>query len=334
VSVNPENTNVIMGKEIYLLWGEATISDTMRLRDVTNGFAIVKGTEVTFEISPLSFYQVNPAQVEKLYSIAIDYANLKGTEEVWDLCCGIGTISLCTAKYMEIKLAMSNKSSDIRRGIVHGIEIVPPAIEDAKINAGNNHIENVDFICAAAEEYLPEHKSEISADVIIMDPPRKGMEKEALEVVVGASPSRIVYVSCDPATLSRDLKYLCENGYELSRVRPVDMFMHSVHVETVVLLSQLRHKPDDYIDVDVDVAELEGTSAETKATYEKIKKYVAEHNDGMKVSNLYIAQVKRKCGLELAENFNLPKLEDSRQPQCPKDKERAIMEALKTFQMI
>lgn len=132
----------------------------------------------------------------------------------------------------------------------------------------------------------------------------------------------------------RDLKYLTKHGYRMKECTPFDLFPFTKHVETVVLLSQLRQKPDDYIDVDIDVAELEGTSAETKATYEKIKKYVAEHNDGMKVSNLYIARVKRKCGIELAENFNLPKSEDARQPRCPKEKEEAIVEALKAFQMI
>ncbi len=250
VSVNPENTNVIMGNEIHLLWGKGVISDTMRLRDVQNDFSVIDGTEVKFDISPLSFYQVNPVQVEKLYSIALDYARLSGTEEVWDICCGIGTISLCAARYMEKEIASGTMSDDAKRGIVHGIEIVPPAIEDAKKNAENNGIQNVEFICAAAEEYLPEHKEEIRADVIILDPPRKGMETAALDVIADTSPSRIVYVSCDPATLSRDLKYLCEKGYLLCRVRPVDMFMHSVHVETVVLLS--KKKATDFVEIGVD----------------------------------------------------------------------------------
>lgn len=146
-------------------------------------------------------------------------------------------------------------------------------------------------------------------------------------------PDRVVYVSCDSATLARDLKYLCERGYELKKVCPVDMFPNTVSVETVVLLSQLKQKPDDYINVTIELDDMDITSAETKATYDEIKKYVAEHNAGMKVSNLYISQVKRKCGIEVGKNYNLPKNEDSRQPQCPEDKESAIVEALKHFKM-
>lgn len=317
VSVNTENTNVIMGKEIRVLWGKERIQDQLG--------------EIQFSISPLSFYQVNPLQTEKLYGLAVEYAGLTGKETVWDLYCGIGTISLF----------MAQKAKQ-----VYGVEIIPQAIEDARENARCNGITNAEFYVGKAEEVLPEFYEKASAkqdfsdtdmmhpDVIVVDPPRKGCDERCLETMLAMHPERIVYVSCDSATLARDLKILCEGGYELKRVRPVDQFGQTVHVETVVLLSQLRQKPDDYIDVDVDVAELEGTSAETKATYEKIKKYVAEHNGGMKVSNLYIAQVKRKCGLELAENFNLPKSADAKQPQCPKEKEEAIVEALKAFQMI
>lgn len=231
VSVNSENTNVIMGNEIHLLYGNDIIHDSIHLRNVADDFKITDEEGIEFEISPLSFYQVNPRQVEKLYSIALDYADLKEGEEVWDLCCGIGTISLCAAKYM-------SSENHNNPGMVHGIEIVPEAIDDAKRNALNNNITNADFICAPAEEYLPAHKKEIKADVIIMDPPRKGMDEKALEVVVSANPKRIVYISCDPATLARDLKYLNQAGYELKKVRPVDMFMHSVHVETVILMSR------------------------------------------------------------------------------------------------
>ncbi len=325
VNINAENTNVIMGKETHCIWGSPTIRDVIHVRDMKKEGYPFTGQELTFAISPLSFYQVNPMQTEKLYSLALEYAGLTGKEIMWDLYCGIGTISLF----------MATKAKK-----VCGVEIIPQAIEDAKENAKRNHIENAEFFVGKAEEVLPKFTKEniqgemLHPDVIVVDPPRKGCDEICLQTMVSMAPDRIVYVSCDSATLARDLKFLCENGYELKKVRPVDQFAHTVHVETVVLLSQLRHKPDDYIDVDVDVAELEGTSAETKATYEKIKKYVAEHNDGMKVSNLYIAQVKRKCGIELAENFNLPKSEDSRQPQCPKDKERAIVEALKYFQMI
>lgn len=207
VSINSKNTNVIMGNEIHTLWGEDTISDILLKK--------------RFAISPLSFYQVNPVMVEKLYSTAIEYAQLSGKEEVWDICCGIGTISLC----------MADKAKT-----VHGLEIVPEAIEDAKKNAAVNNVTNADFICAPAEEYLPAHKDEITADVIVLDPPRKGMDEAALAVIADTAPSRIVYVSCDSATLSRDLKYLTGRGYAIKRIRCFDMFPQTVHTETVVLM--------------------------------------------------------------------------------------------------
>ena len=304
LNFNTTRNNVIMGDKAVTIYGEERIKDEL----LGNCFAI----------SPMAFYQVNPVQTEKLYSTAIEFADLTGKEEVWDICCGIGTISLC----------MAGKAK-----FVHGIEIVPAAIEDACKNAELNKISNVEFICAAAEDYLPANRDKITADVFVLDPPRKGMEEAALDIVVKAAPERIVYVSCDSATLARDIKYLSANGYELKRVRTVDMFPQTMHVETVCLLSKL-HEAKHHVSVKLDMDELDITSAESKATYEEIKKYVAEHNDGMKVSNLYIAQVKRKCGLELAENFNLPKSEDAKQPQCPKEKEDAIMEALKVFKMI
>lgn len=321
INQNTKKTNVILGDVTKCIWGDPYITDMIHLRD-TKDFSLTD-TAVAYHISPQSFYQVNPVQTEKLYSLALDYAGLTGKETVWDLYCGIGTISLFLAQ---------------KAGKVYGVEIVPQAIEDAKNNAALNGINNAEFFVGKAEEVLPafyEKKKDTDADmlhpdVIVVDPPRKGCDGVCLETMLKMQPERIVYVSCDSATLARDLKVLCEGGYELCKVRAVDQFGNTTHVETVVLLSQLRQKPDDYIDV----AELEGTSAETKATYEKIKKYVAEHNDGMKVSNLYIAQVKRKCSIELAENFNLPKSEDARQPRCPKEKEEAIVEALKAFQMI
>ena len=224
-SVNKNNTNVIMGDNYHTVYGKDTISDVMHVRKPDGGFKDCYSEEgIRFNISPLSFYQVNPVQVEKLYGIAIDYAGLTGNEEVWDLCCGIGTITLSMA-------GMAKK--------VHGIEIVSQAIDDAKENMKNNHIENAEFICAPAEEYLTKHEDEIKADVIVMDPPRKGMEEEALRVVVNTAPDRIVYVSCDSATLARDLKYLCENGYELKKVRACDMFGQTYHVETIVSLSRV-----------------------------------------------------------------------------------------------
>ena len=306
LNINREQTNVIMGREIKLLWGQPYIEDTIG--------------SVRFRISPLSFYQVNPLQTEKLYNKALEYAGLTGEETVWDLYCGIGTISLFLAQ---------------RAKQVYGVEIVPAAIEDAKANAALNGMANAEFFVGKAEEVLPEkyEKEGITADVIVVDPPRKGCEESVLATMIQMAPKRIVYVSCDSATLARDLKYLCHHGYELTRCCPTDMFGNSVHVETVVLLSQLKQKPDDYINVTIELDDMDITSAETKATYDEIKKYVAEHNAGMKVSNLYISQVKRKCGIEVGKNYNLPKNEDSRQPQCPEDKESAIVEALKHFKM-
>ena len=212
-SVNCENTNVIMGKEIGVLWGQAYITDYIG--------------DVKYQISPLSFYQVNPVQTEKLYGLALEYAGLKGEETVWDLYCGIGTISLF--------LAQKAKK-------VYGVEIVPQAIVDAKNNAKINHLENVEFFVGKAEEVLPEQyeKSQVYADVIVVDPPRKGCEESLLDTMVKMQPKRIVYVSCDSATLARDLKYLCEKGYELQKVRPVDQFPMTVHVETVVLMSRVK----------------------------------------------------------------------------------------------
>ena len=205
-------------------------------------------------------------------------------------------------------------------------------MEAAKKNAELNGLHNCEFIAGDVLKVLDDITEK--PDMIILDPPRDGIHPKALTKIIAYGIPRLVYISCKPTSLIRDLETFLASGYHVEKAVAVDQFPWTANVETVVLLSKLRQKPDDYIDVDIDVAELEGTSAETKATYEKIKKYVAEHNDGMKVSNLYIAQVKRKCGIELAENFNLPKSEDARQPRCPKEKEEAIVEALKAFQMI
>ena len=224
VSINTENTNVIMGKEVHTIWGKDTISDTIHVRDTENGFALTdKG--ITFAISPLSFYQVNPGQTEKLYSLALGYAGLTGNETVWDLYCGIGTISLFLAS---------------RAKQVYGVEIVPQAIEDAKKNAENNGIRNAEFFVGKAEEVLPQKYEEegIFADIIVVDPPRKGCDSACLETMLKMQPKRIVYVSCDSATLARDLKILCDGGYKLKKVRGVDQFGHTVHVETVALLTK------------------------------------------------------------------------------------------------
>ena len=321
VSINREKTNVIMGTEIHTIWGEPTISDTIHVRNMKEEGYPFTGHELTFKISPLSFYQVNPVQTEKLYSLALEYAGLTGQETVWDLYCGIGTISLFLA----------DKAKQ-----VYGVEIIPQAIEDARENAKRNHVENATFFIGKAEEVLPQQAAQADKchpDVIVVDPPRKGCDPVCLSTMLQMRPERIVYVSCDSATLARDLKILCDGGYEIQRIRGVDQFAQTVHVETVCLLSKL-HEAKHHVNVTLDIDELDLTSAESKATYEEIKSYVAKHNDGMKVSNLYIAQIKQKHGIIERENYNKPKSEKGGQPECPKEKEIAIEEALKYFQMI
>ena len=218
VCVNTDKTNVIMGTEIITLWGQSYITDYIG--------------DVKYRISPLSFYQVNPVQTRKLYETALEYAGLHGVETVWDVYCGIGTISLFLAQ---------------KAGKVYGVEIVPQAVADAKMNARINEIGNVEFYAGKAEEVLPEFYANYSiehpgkqarADVIVVDPPRKGCEESVLETMVQMQPQRIVYVSCDSATLARDVKYLGERGYEVVRGRAVDMFPHTCHVETIVLIQK------------------------------------------------------------------------------------------------
>lgn len=211
INVNTENTNVILGKEIISLWGQNYITDFIG--------------DVKYHISPLSFYQVNPVQTKKLYETALSYAGLHGDEVVWDLYCGIGTISLFLAKQAKQ---------------VYGVEIVPEAIADARVNAEINGITNAEFFVGAAEEVLPAKYTEsggsMKADVIVVDPPRKGCDEALLDTVVKMQPKRVVYISCDPATLARDIKYLGERGYQVESVRGCDMFAQGVHVETAVLL--------------------------------------------------------------------------------------------------
>ncbi len=218
ININKANTNVIMGKTSRTIWGQDTISDVIHMQDIEQA-------GITFAISPLSFYQVNPVQTEKLYSIALDYAGLTGTETVWDLYCGIGTISLFMAQHAKQ---------------VYGVEIVEQAVLDARENARRNHIENAQFYAGRAEEVLPGlyEKEGIHADVICVDPPRKGCDEACLATIIKMAPKRIVYVSCDSATLARDLKYLCANGYELRRVRVVDSFAQTVHVEVACCLQR------------------------------------------------------------------------------------------------
>ena len=316
-STNQERTNVIMGSKIRTLWGTPYISDYIG--------------EVKYQISPLSFYQVNPVQTEKLYGTALEYAGLDGNETVWDLYCGIGTISLF--------LAQKAKK-------VYGVEIVPAAIEDARRNAELNGITNAEFFVGKAEEVLPEMyaKGEARADVIVVDPPRKGCDAALLETVVKMQPERIVYVSCDSATLARDLKWLCAEGYELKRVRGVDMFPMTGHVETVVLLS--HKKPDGHINVKVEFGEGEGKvpldniakraeeyKPKERVTYKMIKEYI-EAKYGFKVHTAYIAEVKRDLGLPMYDAPNA--VEELKQPRKhpTAEKVEAIKDALKHFEVI
>ena len=312
LSVNRERTNVIMGKEIRCLWGQEFITDYIG--------------KVKYQISPLSFYQVNPVQTEKLYSLALEYAGLTGEETVWDLYCGIGTISLF--------LAQKAKK-------VYGVEIVPEAIADAKNNAKINGIENAEFFVGKSEEVLPEYYEKYAkehpgehahADVIVVDPPRKGCEENLLRTMADMQPDRIVYVSCDSATLARDLKILQELGYEVKKVRGVDQFPMTCHVETVVLLSK-GEIDSKKVRVEFSLEDMDMSGFQKGATYEQIKAYVLEHT-GLKVSSLYISQIKRKCGLDVGQNYNLSKKEDAKVPKCPPEKEAAIRDALKYFQMI
>ncbi len=316
-NINQEKTNVILGKETVNLYGPGYITD--------------KIGDISYRISPKSFYQVNPAQTKKLYDVALEYAELSGNEVVWDLYCGIGTISLFLAQ---------------KAKMVYGVEVVPEAIEDARQNARQNGIENAAFFVGKAEEVLPEqfHKHQVYADVIVVDPPRKGCDKACLDTIVEMAPKRVVYVSCDSATLARDVKYLGERGYEVTRVRGVDQFGWGVHVETIVLLS---HKsPDSVINVTVEFGEGEGKvpldaiaerakkyQPKPKITYKMIQEYV-EKKYGFKVHTAYIAEVKRSLGLTM---YGAPNaVEELKHPRkrSPKEKIEAITDALKYFEVI
>lgn len=303
LGVNEKHNNVILGDSYRTLWGEDFLSDTL--------------CGLTFRLSVPSFYQVNPAQTEVLYGKALEFAGLTGAETVLDLYCGIGTISLVMAR---------------KAGMVWGAEVVPQAVDDAIANAQRNHIENARFLCADAGEAARYLEGEgVRPDVVCVDPPRKGLAEDVVDTIADMGPQRVVYVSCDPGTLGRDVKRFAGRGYTLKKAVAVDMFPRTAHVETVVLLSKLNTK--QHIEVELNLDELDLTAAESKATYEEIREYVLEHT-GLKVSHLYIAQVKQKYGIIERENYNKPKSENSRQPKCPPEKEAAITEALKHFGMI
>ena len=330
ININRNKTNVILGDTCKTLWGKSYIEDYI--------------CDIRYQISPLSFYQVNPKQTEKLYSKALEYAGLTGNETVWDLYCGIGTISLFMA-------AKARK--------IYGVEIVPQAIEDAKNNARLNNIDNAEFFVGKAEEVVPafyeelsrkaangdeEAKRGIHPDVVVVDPPRKGCEETLLETVVKMSPKRMVYVSCDSATLARDLKFMEEHGYKVEKVQAVDQFGNTVHVETVVLLS--HKKPDGHINVKVEFGEGEGKvpldniakraesyKPKERVTYKMIKEYI-EAKYGFKVHTAYIAEVKRDLGLPMYDAPNA--VEELKQPRKhpTAEKVEAIKDALKHFEVI
>ena len=306
INVNAKKTNVILGEESVTLYGPGCIEDTL--------------CGVPVRLGPLSFYQVNTLAAERLYGIAAEYAQLEPDDVLLDLYCGMGTIGLSMANHC--------------RELI-GVEIIPEAIDSAKANAarmGDAVAAKSRFFCADAGEAAARLAAEgLRPDVIMLDPPRKGCDETTLSAVVQMSPRRVVYVSCNPSTAARDAAWLGQHGYRAEKVQPVDLFPRTKHVETVCLLSKLNAK--QHIEVDIHMDELDLTDAEKKATYSEIKEYVLEHT-GLKVSSLYIAQVKQKCGIIERENYNKPKSDDAKQPQCPPDKEKAIKEALKHFGMI
>ena len=306
LNVNSKNTNVILGTETHTLYGPGYIEDTL--------------CGVPVQLGPLSFYQVNTLAAERLYGIAAQYAQLTPDDLLLDLYCGMGTIGLSMVDHC--------------RELV-GVEIVPEAIESAKANAarmGDAVAAKSCFFCADAGQAATRLAAEgLHPDVVMLDPPRKGCDEATLSAVVRMAPRRVVYVSCNPATAARDAAWLEQNGYHSEKVQPVDLFPRTKHCEAVLLLTKLN--VDRHVEVEVSMDELDVTAAESKATYDQIRDYVWEHHQ-LKVSNLYIAQVKEKCGIKKRENYNKPKSNYNRQPRCPSEKETAIRDALKFYKII
>ena len=302
---NPRRTSAVLGRDVRVLYGPGHILDTL--------------CGLKFTISASSFYQVNPAQTEVLYRKAMEAAALTGKEAVLDAYCGTGTIGLC---------AMAAGA-----GRLIGVEKTPAAVKDAGANAARNGIRSARFFCADATAWIGEAAREgFSPDVVFLDPPRAGTTPEFIAAVTAMGPKRMVYVSCDPETLARDVALFARRGWQATGFQPVDLFPHTEHLETVVLLSK-GEVDSKKIRVEFSLEDMDMSEFQDGATYTQIKDYVLEHS-GLKVSNLYISQIKRKCGIEVGKNYNLPKSEASRQPQCPLEKEKAIREALKYFGMI
>ena len=298
--INDGLADVVQSDETRILFGDEYIYEEL--------------LGLRFKISVFSFFQTNSLGAEVLYTKAREYIGDTKDMTVFDLYSGTGTIA-------QIIAPVAKK--------VVGVEIVEEAVEAAKVNAGLNGLDNCEFIAGDVLKVIDE--IEDKPDMIILDPPRDGINPKALQKIIDFGVNNLVYISCKPTSLARDLEMLQEQGYRVEKACAVDMFPNTVHVETVVLLSQ--QKPDDTIEIDLDLDELDATSAETKATYQEIKDYVLKEF-GLKVSNLYISQIKRKCGIEVGENYNLPKTENPKVPQCPKEKEDAIKAALKYFAMI
>lgn len=302
-NINGRGTSMVLGDKEHVLYGKGYIVDEL--------------CGCRFRISSKSFYQVNSVQTEILYEKALSLSGLTGRELVVDAYCGIGTIGIIASK---------------AAGKVIGVELNQGAVRDAVNNAKMNGIDNIRFYCNDAGRFLVNMAEQgENADVVIMDPPRSGSTEEFMDAVGKLGAGKVVYVSCNPETLARDVRYMKKLGYRAVEAWPVDMFPETDHVETVCLLSKLNAK--QHIEVDIHMDELDLTDAEKKATYSEIKEYVLEHT-GLKVSSLYIAQVKQKCGIIERENYNKPKSENAKQPQCPHDKEKAIKEALLHFGMI
>ena len=307
LNVNAQNTNVILGSENHILYGPGYIEDTL--------------CGVPVRLGPLSFYQVNTLAAERLYGVAAQYAQLTPDDTLLDLYCGMGTIGLSMAEQC--------------RELI-GVEIVPEAIESAKANAarmGKAVAAKSRFFCADAGQAATQLAAEgLHPDIVMLDPPRKGCDEATLSAVVRMAPRRVVYVSCNPATAARDAAWLEQNGYHAEKVQPVDLFPRTKHCECVIALSK-GEIDSKKVRVEFSLEGMDTSGLQKGATYPEIKARVLEQT-GLKVSSLYISQVKQKCGLEVRENHHKAKSENVKQPQCPKEKEDAIVEALKHFQMI
>ena len=302
LSVNTGKGNAVLGDEFITIHGPGYIEDTL--------------CGLNFRLSPRSFYQVNHHQAEKLYEAAIRQAEITKEDTVLDLYCGVGTITL----------AMAGAA-----GKVIGVEVIPQAVEDARDNAKRNGIENAEFFCGdAGAAALELEKQGVHADVVIVDPPRKGLNADTIEALARFAPRRIVYVSCDPATLGRDVALIKERGYAVKNAMAADLFPRTVHVESIVCLSKLA---DTHIELEIDPEELDTITAKVSPTYPEIKAYVLEHH-GIKVSSLAIAQTKKKCGLEVGECYNLPSGHGRPPTNLTPEKEAAIRDAFQYYGLI